>query len=158
MDFGSVRTVTSWDRLVVAGSTPFSLGRLSFGELQPDTGVLLLLGDESESSKHTICQSKHGRHMYLRYSQPKNEDSVIIYSWRSKPVRLLFIFRTQIKIIFMKFEISDPQFTLKKLIVKLIIHMKQTVQSKFTEEPRWLYMMNRFNLGFYSHINTDQRT
>lgn len=26
---------------------PFSAARLSFGELQPDTGVLLLLGEES---------------------------------------------------------------------------------------------------------------
>lgn len=38
---------TSCERPPADGSSPFSLGRLSLGELQPETGVLLLLGDES---------------------------------------------------------------------------------------------------------------
>lgn len=38
---------TSCERPPAEGSRPFSLGRLSLGELQPETGVLLLLGDES---------------------------------------------------------------------------------------------------------------
>lgn len=39
--------LTSCERPPADGSSPFSLGRLSLGELQPETGVLLLLGDES---------------------------------------------------------------------------------------------------------------
>lgn len=38
---------TSCERPPAEGSSPFSQGRLSLGELQPDTGVLLLLGEES---------------------------------------------------------------------------------------------------------------
>jgi len=38
-----------------------------------------------------------------------------------------------------------------KEIVKLI-HMN------FSEENRLLYLINRFILGFYSHINIDQQT
>jgi len=30
--------------------------------------------------------------------------------------------------------------------------------AKYSEETWSLYMINRFNLGFYSHINIDQRT
>lgn len=44
----------SCERLPADGSSPFSLGRLSLGELQPETGVLLLLGDESSVSG-TLC-------------------------------------------------------------------------------------------------------
>lgn len=39
--------LTSWAMLEVAGRAPCSAGRLSLGELQPETGVLLLLGEES---------------------------------------------------------------------------------------------------------------
>ncbi len=42
-----VSLLTSCERPPADGSSPFSLGRLSLGELQPETGVLLLLGDES---------------------------------------------------------------------------------------------------------------
>lgn len=43
----SVCLLTSCERPPADGSSPFSLGRLSLGELHPETGVLLLLGDES---------------------------------------------------------------------------------------------------------------
>lgn len=43
--------LTSCERPPVDGSSPFSMGRLSLGELQPETGVLLLLGDESGETK-----------------------------------------------------------------------------------------------------------
>ena len=39
--------LTSWAMPEAAGRAPCSAGRLSLGELQPDTGVLLLLGEES---------------------------------------------------------------------------------------------------------------
>lgn len=42
---------TSCERPPAEGSRPFSLGRLSLGELQPETGVLLLLGDESANRR-----------------------------------------------------------------------------------------------------------
>lgn len=47
-----VCALTSCER-PAEGSSPFSLGRLSFGELQPETGVLLLLGDESGERQAT---------------------------------------------------------------------------------------------------------
>lgn len=43
--------LTSWAMLEAAGRAPCSAGRLSLGELQPETGVLLLLGEESVSEK-----------------------------------------------------------------------------------------------------------
>lgn len=49
--------LTSW------GSAPFSVGRLSLGELQPDTGVLLLLGEESvgTGAGRQIATETHNR-------------------------------------------------------------------------------------------------
>lgn len=46
---------TSCERPPADGSSPFSLGRLSLGELQPETGVLLLLGDES-GERQAMCE------------------------------------------------------------------------------------------------------
>ena len=42
-----VSLLTSCERPPADGSSPFSVGRLSLGELHPETGVLLLLGEES---------------------------------------------------------------------------------------------------------------
>jgi len=42
-----------------------------------------------------------------------------------------------------------------KEILKLI-HMNWAVYVQFSEETQSLYMMNRLNLGFYSHLNIDQ--
>lgn len=45
--------LTSWAMPEAAGRAPCSVGRLSLGELQPDTGVLLLLGEESAQGRET---------------------------------------------------------------------------------------------------------
>lgn len=47
--------LTSCERPPADGSSPFSLGRLSLGELQPEAGVLLLLGDES-GERQAMCE------------------------------------------------------------------------------------------------------
>lgn len=46
--------LTSCERPPADGSRPLSLGRLSLGELHPETGVLLLLGDESVDKRAKI--------------------------------------------------------------------------------------------------------
>lgn len=48
--------VTSCERPPADGSRPLSLGRLSLGELHPETGVLLLLGDESGDKSNQVSK------------------------------------------------------------------------------------------------------
>lgn len=50
--------LTSWAMPEAAGRAPCSAGRLSLGELQPDTGVLLLLGEESVPGRK-IGENEH---------------------------------------------------------------------------------------------------
>lgn len=53
--------LTSCERPPADGSRPLSLGRLSLGELHPETGVLLLLGDESGDKRSKYVSIIHRR-------------------------------------------------------------------------------------------------
>lgn len=59
--------LTSWAMPEAAGRAPCSAGRLSLGELQPDTGVLLLLGEESAQGKQ---MGEMGTSTQRRAAQP----------------------------------------------------------------------------------------
>lgn len=79
---GRQSELTSWAMPEAAGRAPCSAGRLSLGELQPDTGVLLLLGEESA----------HGREMGVmdtgtqkRASQPLPQPFVALPPSKSCP-------------------------------------------------------------------------
>lgn len=59
-----VRVLTSCERPPADGSRPLSLGRLSLGELHPETGVLLLLGDESVGKRSSQVHSSQSRNQH----------------------------------------------------------------------------------------------
>lgn len=54
-DLSLISVLTSCESPPADGSSPFSLGTLSLGELHPETGVLLLLGEES-AERHAITR------------------------------------------------------------------------------------------------------
>lgn len=62
-----------------AGRAPCSAGRLSLGELQPDTGVLLLLGEESvpgrEAGKMGTCTQRRTAQPQPRKARPPSNNS-----------------------------------------------------------------------------------
>lgn len=77
--------LTSCERPPADGSRPLSLGRLSFGELHPETGVLLLLGDESVKKKKvstllsTFITELKSTLSFKKKKNPTNLDLVCVY-------------------------------------------------------------------------------
>ena len=71
-----VIVLTSCERPPADDSSPLSLCRLSLGELQPETGVLLLLGDESTERQATVSLQDN---LDIDYTTSKiNRDSITI--------------------------------------------------------------------------------
>lgn len=68
-----MRLLTSCERPPADGASPFSLGRLSFGELQPETGVLLLLGEESVETSEGLNMTLYTENSPLLLNHVKND-------------------------------------------------------------------------------------
>ncbi len=88
-------------------------------------------------------------------SSRKNENDVINYSpsCLSKPVRILFIFGTQIKIFLMKSESFLTTFKAEKASkdISKIVHMTSMVQPYFYKATRILFVFKENKKNEFDH-------